>query len=176
MKSILNYLPYQKHIIHSKLNIDEIRSRIENLVETDPKKRKRNFFTSRANTTKEYEGIILSDGFLINRIIRTRNSYLPDIAGRFESFQNGTIITLILKPDSINLIVSAIIFLGFLAVSIIIVPLGIIEQGFQLPMLIPFFCVLFTYLIITIPFKRECKKSMQTFHLLFEIAAKERFN
>lgn len=168
MTRIFKHLPFQKHVLHSRLIMKEIHLRLGNLIETGAIKR--NFFTAKPNTAKEYEGSIMSHCFQAKRIIRTKNSFLPNIEGKIETAENGAKITLLFKLPLFILVVCGIMSLALLAVCFIIVPMAIVEDGFKLPMLVTYLLPLFMYLIIMVPFKSECKKSLKTFHELFEIA------
>jgi hypothetical protein len=50
-----------------------------------------------AGTDKDFQGVISGNGFILNRIIRYVNSFLPIIHGTFESVPRGTAVHVRLK-------------------------------------------------------------------------------
>src|SRR5262244_4004719 len=81
----MKLLPFENYFLDSKLSADEIISRLQNQME--PRKYARFTFLKDQNSYKPYEGKIEANRFWINRIIRTRNAFLPMISGEIE--KNG---------------------------------------------------------------------------------------
>jgi hypothetical protein len=78
----MKYLPFEHIIYSTNLSEEEVITRLSGCVE--PKK-----FGFRKRSDKEYEGYIYENGFEINRIIKNRNSFDPDISGIFRKIIIG---------------------------------------------------------------------------------------
>jgi hypothetical protein len=83
----MRLIPHERFTISSSHSVDTLRQRLRDNVE--PTKRFRfRFILSRAS--KAFEGEVGESSFKIHRIIGYRNSFLPQIEGRFERVLNRT--------------------------------------------------------------------------------------
>lgn len=97
-------LPINTITYRTKLSGDEVISRLTASIETD--KKVRSIFASPA-ITKPYEGQINGNQFTIRRIIRYRNSFLPEISGIIQQGIGETLVRVTMR-----LHIYTIIFIG----------------------------------------------------------------
>lgn len=168
MSFVNKYLPYQKHRFHSSLAIEELITRLDLIVENDPIKRKRNFF-GKVKTNKEYEGAVFINGFRINGIIDTKNSFLPDIYGSFEETNGETEVTIILKLQLPVMLLSGLIMSMLVVLCFVIIPILIFETGFEAHMIIYYLILAGTYAFMILPFKTQCYDSLKLLKSIFKI-------
>ncbi|RXM40882.1 hypothetical protein BOQ62_03640 [Chryseobacterium sp. CH21] len=78
----MKYLPFERITYTTNLSEQEVLTRLSGFVE--PKK-----FGLGRNYIKEYEGSINDNNFEISRVIRNRNSFLPQIIGTVQKIMTG---------------------------------------------------------------------------------------
>ncbi|AFZ18948.1 WD40 repeat domain-containing protein [Allocoleopsis franciscana] len=88
----MQLLPYDTFTIHTRKPLEDVIEQLDAQIEA-PKPIRWSFSRNHAL----YEGTINSSGFKINRIIHYRNSFIPNIQGRFEPSSDGTLIRVTLK-------------------------------------------------------------------------------
>jgi hypothetical protein len=116
----MKFLPLETLIYKTHLNEEKVIQRLSESVE--PKKMFRsNLFSDYA--AKAYEGEINGQAFAIRRIIRYRNSFLPEISGSVGSDYDGTTITVKMR---MNILV--IIFLCFWCAVVVFVVLPLWQK------------------------------------------------
>ena len=169
--NLKKFYPFENYTLTTKLSGEEVLKRIEqNIV---PKQK----FSSRLfgrNTPKPYEGVISENAFTISRIIDYRNSFLPVITGNISSYPGQTQVNIKMRPFRFVLF-----FMGFWIGSLGLVCVGILlygsfhlkqlsANGFSPVSLIPFFMFTAGYLMLTLSFKYESKKSKSFLAALLE--------
>lgn len=162
----MNFLPYENITYLSKLNIDQISERLNNVVEPVSS----NFYskTFKRISNFEYTGTVQFDSFKIVRIIQYRNSFLPLIKGVIESDFQGSIVKVKMRMHPFVL-VFCIIWFGLLSIGIFFMTLVLLTSAkFEPATLIPYGMFLFGYILVTAGFKYESKKSKFFFAELFE--------
>ncbi|MBP0026313.1 MAG: hypothetical protein J7545_04760 [Roseofilum sp. SBFL] len=95
MAVLMRILPYDRFTLETPASVAEVIGHLEPHIEA-PKIWQWRVPPNHA----PYCGTISEDGFKIRRVIHYRNSFLPQVRGRFESLPNGTAvhITLSLHP------------------------------------------------------------------------------
>lgn len=88
----MQLLPYDTFTIHTQEQLLDVFEKLDAQIEA-PKAFRWSFSRRHA----PYAGTISSSGFKIHRIQNLRNSFLPNIRGRFESSSEGTLIHITLK-------------------------------------------------------------------------------
>jgi hypothetical protein len=162
----MNYLPYENITYLSKLNIDQISERLNNVVE--PERNNLFFKTFKRFSNFEYTGTVQSDSFKIVRIIQYRNSFLPRIKGVIESDLQGTIVKVKMRMHPFVL-VFCVIWFGILSIGIFFMTLVLLTSAkFEPASLIPYGMFLFGYVLVTAGFRYESKKSKFFLAELFE--------
>lgn len=161
---LLNFLPFEKYILTTKLHYDEIFKLLDDNIE--PKKNIQ-FFAFNRDSDKPYQGEISGNSFTMSRIIKYNNSFLPVVKGKISSIVGETQIRIVMRPQMFFLIFGslwmAIVGLfcaGFLLGGLLNLK-QIVEHGFSPAFLMPFGMFIFGYLLISISFKKESKKSQQ---------------
>lgn len=169
----MKYLPFEKFVLTTQLSVDEVQQRLNEKVE-----HKQNPWLSRApKTNKPYTGEITSETFRMYRIINYRNSFLPQISGRYIKNYNGTQIQIKMQLHTGVKIFMAIWFglLGVVCIVILAVMLATIKElfkeGFSPPVLIPFVMFAGGYGLAMIGFKSESRLSKN--YLIALLNAKE---
>ncbi|KIC64331.1 hypothetical protein [Chryseobacterium taiwanense] len=157
----MKYLPFE-HLIYTT-NLSE-QNVIRILSENVGAKRKP--FTSNNGSTKEYEGTITENNFEINRIIKNRNSFLPQITG---TIQENTYETQIEVKMKLHRLVSIFMifwctFVIFFLIITLIKSKGIISNDLVFPLCM----LLFAYLLTMLGFKMESKRSKKDLEKMFE--------
>ncbi len=167
----MNFLPYENLTYKTRLSKEEILKRLNEV--TEPKKMIRwtGIFANKNHLA--YEGTIEESGFLINRIIDNRNSFLPQITGSIqkESDQSSTI-TL-----KMRLHIFVLVFMGIWLSVVGLVSIAVLSSlffidgnnEFNFAVFIPFFMFLFGLLMPTFAFRYEANKSKRFFENLFEV-------
>jgi hypothetical protein len=105
-----------------------------------------------------FEGTVGEDGFEINRIINYRNSFLPQIKGRFESLRPGTRIIITMKLHPLVL-AFMIVWCGGTSFAAIVSLPSFVATGDDLLKFIPLAMFVFGYLLCTLAFKWEARKA-----------------
>ena len=158
-------LPIDTITYRTKLSEDEVIRRLTASIETE--KKVRSIFAS-SPITKPYEGKIDSNQFTIRRIIRYRNSFLPEIAGTIQQGIGETLVRV-----KMHLHIYTIIFLGLWCSMVGFFCLGSllrIMNGTKLTSaeLKPFGMLLFAYVLTMVAFKYESIKSKKQLRTLVE--------
>lgn len=169
--NLKTFLPLEKFAFSSKLSATEIRERLQKNVAANY-----NFRTTwrRSGEAKPYQGNVTATTFTIHRMISHRNSFLPEINGRFYTSLGKTEVHVTMKPAAI-VIAFMIVWMG--AVSLIcqgILAAGlwnvkrILHEGFSPMTLIPFGMFAFGVMLMNIGFKPESKTARQFLENLLE--------
>ncbi|MCE3075904.1 hypothetical protein [Chryseobacterium gwangjuense] len=156
----MRYLPFE-HLIY-KTNLSE-QDVIRILSDNVGAKRKLLQFNN--TSTKEYEGYINENSFEINRIIKNRNSFLPQITGIIQKSSNETLVEVKMKLHwgvFVFLIFWCSFVIFFLMITLIEAKRISVDVFFPLSML------LFVYLLTMLGFKIESKKSKKDLEKMFE--------
>lgn len=169
----MKYLPFETLTYRTALSPTESFQRLQDHVE--PKRTLSvNGFSWPKKPHKDYHGYLSNNSFEITRIIHYRNSFLPTIKGRIESDPNGSIIHITMQPMIFVLLflgvwcsVAALMFFVLLAQAI---SSGIFEPW----IFIPLGMLLFAYLMTTLAFKHESKRSKEDLARIFEAKLVER--
>jgi hypothetical protein len=102
----MQLLPYDSFTIQTQDSLSDVIKRLEAQIEA-PKAFRSYFSRNHA----PYEGRLDSTGFDLNCIIHYRNSFLPNIRGRFESLPNRTVISVTMR---LHPLVTAFLIFWFL--------------------------------------------------------------
>jgi hypothetical protein len=166
------FLPFENYTLKTNLSIADVHTKISNCVES--KKRDLRVSVFNENQTKPYEGQIIGDTFIINRIINNRNSFLPIITGRILNYYGQTIIKIKMRLP-ISVIIFLFFWFGIFGSAFISIPLKtlfkfkeITKHTFLFNILFPFGLIVFVWLLTLIPFKIESNKSKKFLYTLFE--------
>lgn len=156
----MKYLPFEHIIYTTNLSKREIIKKLSDHMET-----KGSRFTSNNKSTKGYEGFIDDHHFEINRIIRNRNSFLPQISGSIQENNNETHIEVKMK-----LHVFVLVFLVFwcLFVLLFLITALIAVEKISFNVLIPVGMLLFVYVLTMLGFKTESMQSKEDLKKIFE--------
>lgn len=154
----MKYLPFERITYRTNLSEQEVITRLLDFVE--PKK-----FGFGRNPVKEYEGFINNNYFEINRIIKGRNSFLPQISGVIQKHHYETQIEVKMKLHWL-VFVFLIFWCGF--VVLFLISTLIMEDLKSLNFFLPIFMLIFAYLLTMYGFKSESKKSKEDLIRIFE--------
>ena len=137
----MTFLPFETIVIETPLTKEETISNLSKSIEPEKSFR---FFNK--SDTKDFEGQLRGNEFEIKRIISYRNSFLPIIKGRLQTFGTGTRVTVNMRLHAAVIIFMAVWFGGvglfFLASLLglkdngdtILFPLGMLLFGYALTM------------------------------------------
>lgn len=156
----MKYLPFEHLIYTTNLSEQDV---IRILSENVGAKRKP--FASNNGSTKEYEGVIYDNSFEINRIIKNRNSFLPQITGTIQENNYETQIEVKMKLHrlvSIFMIFWCTIVIFFLIMTLIE------SKGATIDIVFPLSMLLFAYLLTMLGFKIESKRSKNDIEKMLE--------
>ncbi|MCJ7935297.1 MAG: hypothetical protein MUW56_17145 [Chryseobacterium sp.] len=157
----MKYLPFERITYRTNLSEQEIITKLSGFVE--PKK-----FGFGRNPIKEYEGSVDNNRFEINRIIKNRNSFLPQISGTIQKNNDGTQIEVTMKLHAFVfffLIVWCSLALFFF---ICLCVRDIRDKEISVDFFLPLFMLLFVYALTMLGFKMESKKSKEYLRKSFE--------
>ncbi|MDR3022710.1 hypothetical protein [Chryseobacterium sp.] len=154
----MKYLPYERITYKTNLSEQEVLTRLSGFVE--PKKSGLG-----RNPIKDYEGSINKNRFDISRVIKNRNSFLPQINGAIQENNYGTEIEVTMKLDVLVFIF--LIFWCSIAIGIFIT-IGLTEKIMSLEFFMPLLMLLFVYALAMVGFKIESKKSKEYLRKNFE--------
>lgn len=161
-------LPFDRFTLSTKLNATEALARVAHCVEP-----KRMFgFTFFDARVKPYEGDINGKSFIINRIIRYRNSFNPVITGQVVTRKEHTDITISMHPTVFVLVCTSIwlCFTGVMCLSVLSDVYGKTARPhapFSKLHYIPFVLFVFGWLLATVAYRMESRKSRKFFANLF---------
>ena len=109
---------------------------------------------------KLFEGIFEQDKFEIQRIIKGRNSFLPQIKGQIQTHINGTKLIIDLKIKGF-VIIFMIFWLGFVSLALIGGIVGVLTQGTNpLTLILPLIMIAFGIGLVYFGFNNEKDKSI----------------
>jgi hypothetical protein len=155
----VKYLPFENYTISTTLSIEQAKQRLSDSLEPD---RSPDYIMH--HKTKPFTGRISMDEFSINRVIMYRNSFLPDVKGRFVDEMGHTEIRIVMRPSVFVLAFMGIWMSGALIACVAAFGSLIDNSGarpFSPFQLAPFGMVLFGYGLCTVAFKAESKKAKQ---------------
>ena len=165
---MMKYLPFENITYRTKLELEEIQKRINEVIEPKKTFRMKGIFGS--SNHKPYEGSVNGNSFSITRIIGYRNSFLPRINGIIKKDFNGNKVNVKMRLHVFVIIFMFIWFggvgIGFLAALVSWFKFG--SQNFEPMSLIPFGMLIFGYALVTGGFKYESIKSKKYLAQLLE--------
>lgn len=85
VNSIMNILPYKTFTLQTAAPLAQVQQQLANHIEAPKLVR-----WAYARNHAPYQGTMSDHGFEIRRIIHHRNSFLPNVQGRFEAYPTGT--------------------------------------------------------------------------------------
>jgi len=156
----MRYLPFEHLIYQTNLSEQDVIR-----VLSDNVGAKRKPFTFNNTSTKEYEGFINENSFEINRIIKNRNSFLPQITGIIQRSSYETQIEVKMRLHwtvSIFMIFWCSFVIFFLMVTLMEAKKISVDVFFPLSML------LLAYLLTMLGFKIESKRSKKDLGKMLE--------
>ncbi|MCX7548078.1 hypothetical protein OS188_08950 [Xanthomarina sp. F1114] len=162
----MKIFPSEKIELSTKLSNQEVRSILRTYIR--PKKIfKFGFKADKEN--KLFEGYFEQDRFKIQRIIRGRNSFIPQIEGQIQPHTGGTKLIAYLKIQTF-VIVFMTFWLGGVSLSFITILVGVIMEDTPLFVIIfPLVMLVFGLGLIQYGFKRERKNSINDLKQILEI-------
>jgi hypothetical protein len=158
----MKYLPFEHLIYKTDLTEKEAIKKLSDYIEA-----KRSSFIFNNKSTKEYEGFINKNSFEINRIIKNRNSFLPQIMGTIQTSNDETQIEVKMR---LHWAVSG--FLIFWCLGILVSIIHDIlnsSEKISIEFLIPILMLVFAYLLTMYGFKSESKKAKEDLRKIFEV-------
>ncbi|GAB3694406.1 hypothetical protein GCM10027592_15280 [Spirosoma flavus] len=159
-------LPYERITYRTRLCESEIITRLLDSVEP---KRTFRFELLWSSSEKPYQGEIVGNQFTITRIIRYRNSFLPQISGVIQSgFQETTVqVKMGLHPFVIVFLCG---WVGFISMFLTGIWANLFrsENHFNPIALLPLGMIVFAYAITMAGFKYESNRSRKDLLELFE--------
>ena len=153
----MKLIPSENIELKTELSNQEVRKILHEYIR--PKKESRFGFKNQKED-KLFEGTFEMDEFKIQRIIRGRNSFLPQIKGKIQSDFNGTRLTAVLKVHSFSIIfmIFGLTFIGFAFIMGII---GVINQATNPILLIfPLIMIAFGIGLVHFGFNKEKENSI----------------
>jgi len=156
----MKYLPFEHLTYTTNLSKQEIIQRLSDCMEA-----KGNRFMSNYKSAKEYEGFIDDQHFEMNRIIKNRNSFLPQISGSVQENAHETQIEVKMKLHVFVLVFLAFWYL-FVLFFLIIVLISVEKISFHA--LLPVGMLLFVYALTMFGFKSESMQSKEDLKKIFE--------
>lgn len=168
----MKYLPFENITYETKLDSEEILSRINKIIEPKKTFRMRGVFGN--NNHKPYEGSINGNSFSIIRIIGYGNSFLPRIKGNIEKGFGKTKVKVNVKMRLHSFVlIFVFIWCGGVGLAFLAFLTASLEKGtFDPTILIPFGMLLFVYGLATGGFKYESIKSKKYLAQLLEAEMK----
>ncbi|MGE8432204.1 hypothetical protein [Chryseobacterium joostei] len=150
----MKYLPFERITYRTNLSEQEVFTKLSSFVE--PRK-----YGLGRNHTKEYEGYVNNNSFEISRVIKYRNSFLPQISGRLQKNNLGTQIEVTMK---LNLFVLFFLLVWcsfalffFLGISM----KSIRDEEISVEFFLPLLMLLFVYALTILSFKMESKRAKE---------------
>ncbi|AZB25527.1 hypothetical protein KB553_22560 [Chryseobacterium rhizoplanae] len=156
----MKYLPFERIIFNTNLPEQEVMTRLLDFVE--PKK----FFSWKH--IKDYEGSVDTNSFDISRVIKYRNSFLPQISGSIQKNNYGTQIQVTMKLHIFTFFFLIVWCLMASSFFMMILIKEIEDQKITGFFLIPLIMLLFMYGMTMAGFKIESKKSKEYLRKAFE--------
>jgi hypothetical protein len=155
-------LPYERLTIETTLPIEEAQRRLADAIE--PKRMMRWGWST---PTKPFQGAIAGERFEMSRVIRYRNSFLPQITGQIRQGYQGAAIDLTLQLHPLVLIFM-VVWLAAIGGAALLLLSSVLGSGsLQLYSLIPAGMFVFAVLLCTLAFNFEASKAKVLLHQLF---------
>jgi hypothetical protein len=151
----MKLIPYEKLVLKSALEIDELKQRL--IYRTEPKK----FWSFRgfAGNSKTYEGTIVGNSFELRRIINYRNDFRPYIVGEMKREGETTLIPIVFTPGTFVLVILGISGAGLsLANLYFLIKLAAVGT-FEPPGIASLVVFGIFYLVILVSFRYEVSTS-----------------
>lgn len=143
----------EKLTLHTSLSQTEVLKKLSYNIESS------GMFLEKLESSKSFEGCISYDSFTIKRIINYRNSFLPIIKGELNETDNGTQISLIMKPDP-GIVQFMLIWLAGIILGIVVILFaGFTKEGSDYAVLIPCGMLAIGIGLITVGFNTERAKA-----------------
>lgn len=158
-------LPFKNLIYETKLDPDEVLTRIQGILEPKQNLRPRVFFAS--YSSKPYEGKVNGKTFKMNRILRYKNSFLPQITGEVQQGLGKTKVLVKMRLNWFVLIFISI-WIAFFLFGIIPVFNGPIWGANTTASFLPITMVVFGYGLTIAAFNYESVKSKNYIAKLLE--------
>lgn len=159
---LLDLLPFERFTLATNLSVDEVKRKLKTHIDSAEKQ------------LEPYKGHISIDGFDMERKITYRNSFLPQIKGRFANGMGRTEIRITMKL-ALSVLIFMCIWMGGVGMFCIVITIGLItnspelaKDGMLLFKVMPFMMFAGGYLMMTILFKMESKQSKQFLQRLAE--------
>ena len=137
----MTFLPFETIVIETPVTKDDTIATLASNIE-----REKTFRFLKKSDTKAFEGRLTGNAFEIRRIISYRNSFLPVIKGRIETFGTRTRLTINMRLH-ITVIIFMAVWFGFVGLFFIasvsssddsggtfLFPLGMLIFGYALTM------------------------------------------
>ncbi|MCQ9635524.1 hypothetical protein MP477_11200 [Chryseobacterium sp. WG23] len=154
----MKYLPFEHIIYRTNLSEEEILAKISGFVEAKK-------FRFNNKPTKDFEGFSTDHSFEISRIIKGRNSFLPQISG---VIQKNNYETQIEVKMTLHWFVSIFLLFWCGFVLLFFIAAFVTEEKISMNFFIPIFMLLFAYILTMCGFKSESKKSKEYLKRNFE--------
>jgi hypothetical protein len=164
----MKYLPFENIMYRTRLDPDEVKRRLSEVIEPERTPSLKELFLGRRNH-KPYQGRIVHNSFQMVRIIGYRNSFLPRIKGSIEKDFSGTKVKVKMRLHPFV----GVVMLIWLTVVAVLGVVFLASEGGNLSLLFPFGMLLFGYALMTGSFKYESIKSKRHLAELFEAQMEE---
>ena len=152
----MKIIPSDTLEIVTSLTIKEVKDILDNNIQPKVK-----FDFSFSNKHKVFEGFLKQDSFEIQRIIRGRNSFIPQIKGKIKSNNNGSTLMVDLKMNQF-VIVFVIIWLGITGVSFFVSLFAVFNQGLNpIAAIGPAVMIAFAFGLMNYGYNSEKKKAIE---------------
>ncbi len=155
----MNIFPFQKIVLTSKLNENELTSRLNEYVEPFQFK----LYWLR-DSPKPYVGNITEKGFGIRRIFKGRNSFIPFVIGKIEKKEAGSKIVVIMR-------LHFIVMFPLLFLTCFVFFYGVIrENNFVL-----LFFILVFYIVLMYFFNIETNRTKKDLSIFLEAGVESKY-
>lgn len=154
----MKIIPYDKCVIRSPLSVDQLKERLADHLE--PRKLVRSPF-NRRKKYKAYEGYVTGNTFAISRIIDYRNSFLPEIQGKFLSADKGSRVVVEMRLNEIILVFLAVFCLVLILVFLVVVNYSFRSGSFNPVVLIPLGILMIMVFATSLAFNAERDRSQR---------------
>jgi len=110
-------------------------------------------------STKYFKGLALNYAFELEPDVTYRNGFIPQIKGTISKYNNGSIVSvrMTLMPFAIIFVVFASLFILVAGISFTI--MAIENNNVKPYIFLPYLMLLFIYILATLAFKSESRKS-----------------
>lgn|SRR5690606_1656921 len=153
----MKLIPSENIELKTELSNQEVRKILHEYIR--PKKGSRFGFKNQKED-KLFEGTFERDEFIIQRIIKGRNSFLPQIKGKIQSDFNGTKLIAVLKVHNFS-IFFMLFWLTFIGFAFIMGIIGVINQATNPILLIfPLIMIAFGIGLVHFGFNKEKENSI----------------